>query len=460
MPTKQEKMKSVEAIGGQGIEPTQSEIWTPAEGREVECFIASIEFDLEEDEFALKVKNEDPEQHEFIMRIATGEMVPDRFCYFDKSSLENFAKDSANGVPLQQNHNSYRDVPLGYTFLGEYISSKKHVNSAAYIIKGLPLNEGYTYSESDAYILALQKKGIREVSMGIYGGTAICSICGGNYMSYRECQHWRGKEYPVGPNRTMKLCYYTWHDSHLEEVSFVPNGAVPGAIILKAQQMLDKGEIFLQDITKALEKNYKGFNFTETFLNKRIPYNLNSGDAETTTTEEEKSSNPNTEENNEMDLTATITSLQAAHPNLNIPDDPAEALNTLATGFSAANATVETQHSQVKQLQEQNAKLQRAANDGVAYREEWRKAAENAHIARFDQPLADVYVSLFDNESTPASEIKKYAEKWQEEVQSAHESSGQSNNSGGGHPKAKTVDGNQQGSGATAVLLPRMKPLG
>ena len=459
MPTKQEKLESVESIGEQGIEPTQSELWTPSEDRELDCFIADIEFELEDEEFALKVKNENSALHEFIMRIATGEMVPDRFCYFDKSSLANFAKDAEKGVPLLQSHNSYRDVSLGYTFLGEFVSSKKHVNAAAYIIKGLSLNSGYTYSESDGYILALEHKGIREVSMGITGGTAVCSICGGNYMSYRECQHWRGKEYPVGPNRTMKLCFYTWHDSHLDEVSFVANGAVPGAIILKAHQMLEKGEIFLADITKAFEKNYKSFNVSETFLNKRIPYQLKVGDAITTTMGEESSET--IQENSEMDLTATITSLQAAHPNLNIPDDPAEALNTLASGYSASKATVETQQTQLKQLQDQNAKLQLAANDGQAYREEWRKKAEDTHVARFGQPLSDVYVSLFDNERTPASEIKKYAEQWQSELESANEGSEQTQHSGGGQqPRAKTIEGNQQGQGATTVLLPKIQPLG
>ena len=454
----QNSKKPIEDINReQQIEPNQSEIWTPAEERELECFLADIAFDLKDDEFALKVKNEDPEQYEFMMRIATGEMVPDRFCKFDKSSLENFAKDAAGGVPLLQSHNSYRDVAIGYTFLGEFVSSKKYVNAAAYIIKGLRLNAGYSYSESDGYILSLQKKGIREVSMGICGGTAVCSICGGNYMSYRECQHWSGKEYPVGPSRTMKLCFYTWHDSHLDEVSLVANGAVPGAVILKAHQMLEKGEIFLPDITKVFEKTYKNLNVTETFLNKRIPYTINSGDAETTT--EEESSESTIEETTEMDLTATITSLQAAHPNLNIPDDPAEALNTLATGYSALKASEETQQTQLKQVQEENAKLQLAANDGQAYREEWRKAAEEAHVARFGEPLGDVYVSLFDNESTPASEIKKYAEKWQEELQSANEGSGQTH-TGGGHPKAKTIEGNQQGQGSTAVLLPKVRPIG
>lgn len=176
-----------------------------------------------------------------------------------------------------------------------------------------------------------------------------------------------------------------------------------------------------------------------------------------TTTEEESSET--IQENSEMDLTATITSLQAAHPNLNIPNDPAEALNTLATGLSASKAMEETQQTQIKQLQDQNAKLQLAANDGQAYREEWRKAAEDAHVARFGEPLAEVYVSLFDNESAPASEIKKYAEKWQEELQSANEGSGQQQNSGR-HPQAKTIEGHQQGQGATTVLLPKIQPLG
>ena len=427
------------------------------EQREVECFIAPIEFELaEDDEFALKVKNEDPDQFEFIMRIATGEMVPDRFCKFDKSSLKNFAEDAQGGVPLMQSHNTYRDVGIGYTFLGEYVESKKFVNAAAYLIKGLKLNAGYSYSESDGYILALERKGIREVSMGISGGTAVCSICGGNYMSYRECQHWSGKEYPTGPNRVMKLCFYTWHDSHLDEVSFVANGAVPGAVILKAQEMLEKGEIQLQDISKVYEKRYKSLNVTETFLNKRIPYIINSGGAETT--EEESSELSTIEETTEMDLTATITSLQAAHPNLNIPDDPAEALNTLATGYSASKATVETQQTQLTQLQEQNGKLQLAANDGQAYREEWRKAAEDAHVARFGQPLGEVYVSLFDNEKTPASEIKKYAEKWQEELQSANQGTAPTHAGSGGTPK--TIEGNQQGQGTTAVLLPKVRPIG
>ena len=456
MPKQHSEMESAKDTDrGQRIEPIQSEIWTPAEQRELECFIASIEFDLEaDDEFALKVKNEDPARHEFIMRIATGELVPDRFCYFDKTTLENVANDAQMGKPILQSH-SYRQVPLGYTFMGEYVASKKHVNSAAYIIKGLPLNDDYTYRESDAYILALGQKGIREVSMGIHGGNAVCSICQGNYYSYRECQHWAGREYPVGPQKTMKLCTYTIFDAHLDEVSFVANGAVPGAVILKGQQMLQKEEINLPDIAKVFEKSYKCLNVTETFLNNRIPYHIKSGGATTT---EEQSSNSTIQENTEMDLTATITSLQAAHPNLNIPDDPAEALTALATGYSASKATVETQETQLKQLQEQNGKLQLAANDGQAYRDEWRQAAEDAHVARFGQPLAEVYVSLFDNKSTPASEIRKYAEKWQEELQSGNET--EQANSGGGHPKAKTIEGNQQQQGSTTVLLPVSRPIG
>ena len=425
--------------------------------REVDAFIASLD-----GEFALKVPNDQEDRYEDLARIATGEMVPDRFCFFDnETSMVNFTEDAMNGVPILQSHNSYWDVGIGYTFLSEHLKSKKEVNVGFYILRDMGLNGQYSYDNTNSYILALEKETIREVSMGISGGRDICIICGGNIRSYRECPHFPGREYEIGAKKTKKLCTYTIYDARLDEVSLVANGAVPGAMILKAQEMLYNKEINLSDVEKAFSQRYPKIDISQTiFHNSVYSFSKWSGAEPNEPTQEAH------EVANPIDLTPTIQGLQAAHPNLNIPDDPVDAFTYLTTTLSAAQSSADQFKAQNTQLQTQltqsqqdTAKLQLAAQDGQTYRKEWYDTAKQAHVSRFGTELAEVYVSLFDNENTPASEIKKYATQWLGEIND----DGEGNPRHTGQPKTQE-QGSQQRSqsaaGGTRVLLPKVGRMG
>ena len=426
--------------------------------RELECIIASLD-----GEFALKVANDNEKRHEFLCRVATGALVPDRFCYFDNdTSMKNFAEDAVSGVPIMQAH-SWSDVGIGYSFNSEHLTSKKEVNVAAYITKGYGLNSrDYTYGSSDNYILALENRDIREVSMGISGGRSVCSICGGNIWSYRECPHYPGREYEVGANKTKKLCTYTIYGAYLDEVSFVANGAVPGAIILKSQEMCYNKEISIDDVAKVFLERYPRIDTEKSIFHNKV-YAFGKAFTNESTN---KPTQEHTSMANPVDLTPTIQGLKAANPNLNIPDDPVEAFTHLTTTLAAAqsnadqlksqNAAIQTQ---LTQSQQDNAKLQLAANDGQTYRKEWYEAAKKTHVARFGTDLPEVYVSLFDNASTPASEIRKYAEQWASEVNQDENGNpihtGQARTQEQGHQQR-----NQHSAGGARILLPKVSRMG
>jgi hypothetical protein len=169
---------------------------------------------------------------------------------------------------------------------------------------------------------------------------------------------------------------------------------------------------------------------------------------------------------NPVDLTPTIQGLQAAHPNLNIPDDPVEAFTHLTTNLAAAQSNADQFKAQNTQLQTQltqsqqdNAKLQLAANDGQTYRQKWYDAAKEAHIARFGSELPEVYVSLFDNPGTPASEIRKYAVQWAGEINQDENGNpihtGQARTQEQGHQQQ-----GQHGAGGARILLPKVSRMG
>ena len=117
---------------------------------------------------------------------------------------------------------------------------------------------------------------------------------------------------------------------------------------------------------------------------------------------------------------------QSNHPNLNIPDDPSEALTHLVSMVSTLATQNQQLQTQLTAAQQENIHLQSAANDGQTYRQEWYDRAKAAHTARFGADLTDFYVSLFDNPNTPAIKIRKFAETWESEVQDQGQHNGNS----------------------------------
>lgn len=440
--------------------------------RELETYLATIVADsFQEEPEIVPPDNEEMDEEdrfEFDMIIVTKALVPDRYCYFGDTSKKNFGMQAEEGVSLQQCH-SYRDLGLGYTFKGMFNEAEGDVQASAYIPRDWDLAGDYSYPRTNIYIEAIEKyRTVRDVSVGISGGYSICSICGGNIWSYRECIHWPGVEYEVGEEREKKLCTYTIYDANLCEVSLVPDGAVPGAMILKAQEMTFNKEISIDDVSKIFQKRYRCVDIAqEVFHNKVYAYPsvpFHSGSAPESAPESASESASEKEEEVEtqplegqMDFTTVRTALLTKHPDLTIPEDAAEAAQFFAEQYAtqhslaeAARNQVSTLTEQVTQLNGQITKLTAQAADGEAYRKDWYDKAKESYTKRFGGTLPEVYVTLFENPATPAAVIRQWAETWQSEFEGATDSEGNKLHAGG----QKTQDGNGEETAVRVIMPP------
>lgn len=199
-------------------------------------------------------RNEGSEGERFyhcLAEISSGVVDTDGHIMGD-STLQNFARDASIGKQVKDSHEYMNG--FGKTFDGVYEESGgeggvPRTLSGLRISRSMPL-DGKSYSVSDGFIQAIQDEVITNVSIGAYGGYFVCNICGSiiDRTSVNDCFHWPLCEYEVADedgNKQMKVCYWTYHDGRLREVSLVDCGACPGAGILEArlEDQLSKGLI-------------------------------------------------------------------------------------------------------------------------------------------------------------------------------------------------------------------------
>lgn len=172
------------------------------------------------------------------------------------SSLRNYAADAAAGVAFQNSHNQWQ-LGFGRSLTGRYeeTADLARVLAEFYTFPGLRLHEVST----DDFILGVRSGLIKDVSIGFYGGSFRCAICGRDMLDW-ECPHIPGIRYPThdaAGNVTGEELAFAWvDDAHLCEVSAVYDGATPGAAILKAQQEADGGRL-RPETARLLEARYR-----------------------------------------------------------------------------------------------------------------------------------------------------------------------------------------------------------
>lgn len=201
------------------------------------------------------------------------------FTHMLENSLRNYAAEAAVGVQFLDSHNSY-NLGYGRTYDGrfEIDSSRapvyrldnpnaglafapdtavKRVTLGTYTVPGIAFGGGLTYASTDDFIRAARAKIARDVSIGFYGGRWTCDICGGNYRSYQSCQHLAGFEYALGDQgERIVVCTVGIDGAHLSEVSAVYDGATPGAMLRKAEELARHGELEPEKAA-AFELRYK-----------------------------------------------------------------------------------------------------------------------------------------------------------------------------------------------------------
>lgn len=201
------------------------------------------------------------------------------FTHMLESTLRNFAAEAAAGVQFLDSHNSY-NLGYGRTFDGrfEIDSSRapvyrldnpnaglafqpdtavKRAVIGTYTVPGIQFGGGLTYASTDDFIRAARAKLARDISVGFYGGRWTCDICGGNYRSYQSCQHLGGFEYALGDQgERLVVCTVGIDGAHLAEHSVVYDGATPGAMLRKAEELARHGELEPEKAA-AFELRYK-----------------------------------------------------------------------------------------------------------------------------------------------------------------------------------------------------------
>lgn len=172
------------------------------------------------------------------------------------TSLRNYATEAAAGVAFQNSHNQHQ-LGFGRSLTGTYEESGDlaRVLAEFYTFPGLRMNDVST----DDFILGVRSGLIKDVSIGFYGGSFRCALCGRDMLDW-ECPHIPGIQYPqhdAAGNVTGAELAFAWVDeAHLCEVSAVYDGATPGAAILKAQQEADGGRL-RPETARLLEARYR-----------------------------------------------------------------------------------------------------------------------------------------------------------------------------------------------------------
>lgn len=202
------------------------------------------------------------------------------FTHMLESTLRNFVADAADGVQFLDSHNA-RNLGYGRTIGGRYEEDPSQQpnfalpNPAAqlaipapetyqrailttFTVPGIQFGSGgLTFASTDDFIRAARAGIVRDISVGLYGGSWVCDICGGNYRSYRSCPHLAGFEYPLGEQgERLVVATVSIDGAHLSEHSAVYDGATPGATIRKANRLAAAGELEPKTV-ELFEARYK-----------------------------------------------------------------------------------------------------------------------------------------------------------------------------------------------------------
>lgn len=294
------------------------------------------------------------------------------FTHMAESSLRNFAQDAQAGVTFLDSHNA-RNLGYGQSLSGQFQieDGVSRVVSEFYTIPGLRFGSALTYQSTDDFIKAMQARLIRDVSVGFYGGDMICDICGGSFYDWRECIHWPGVEYATGDqgNET-KIATFEIVDAHLAEVSAVYDGATPGAMIQRAQEMAEAGEL-PPEMARRLEIKYRI----------KLP---------------------------EMRV-FPVQKPAAIPPERTKIVDELEQIRSL---LSETNAAGETVIEQVRWLIGENARLAPLADQGQQYRSDTIETAITEGVRAMGEAFpADTYREMF--KSAALEQIKLLRDRWQ-----------------------------------------------
>lgn len=182
---------------------------------------------------------------------ANDNFLNDRYMFMGANTLKNIAAAAEKGIAFMNSHatgglSSPAELPYGRTFAGRYEeviqadgSVRRRALIGMYMLRGVSPNGALGPSTDDLHA-AIQGGTLFDVSVGLYGGEAICDVCAGDLQT---CGHvpgttheMNGEQIDAQAERGVPAgrASYTYENGLCHEVSAVYDGAVPGAGFSKA----------------------------------------------------------------------------------------------------------------------------------------------------------------------------------------------------------------------------------
>lgn len=186
----------------------------------------------------------------------SSDLIDSHFTHMMPSTLENFRADASAGVSFLPGH-KHHELPFGRSIDAALESTtspdRTRVVADFYTLPGLRLNEINT----DDLIVGIRSGILRDVSVGFYGGTHTCDICGRDYYDW-DCPHVPGLKYEVKQGDVVRqiLSTFAVADARLAEVSSVFSGSTPQAEIIKITREAEAGRL-KADAIRLLEQRYR-----------------------------------------------------------------------------------------------------------------------------------------------------------------------------------------------------------
>lgn len=184
---------------------------------------------------------------------ANNRFIGDRYMFLHESTLRNIASGADHGFAFMNSHRTgglseATELPYGQTFSGRYEehdlegSTFRRALVGVYMLKGIRPNGANGPSTDDIYA-GIEGGTLKDVSMGLSGGSRICDVCGVDLEARDEkgryqCPHAPGTDEDMDEGQIegqkargvgKGYASYSLADAYPQEVSAVFKGAVPGA---------------------------------------------------------------------------------------------------------------------------------------------------------------------------------------------------------------------------------------
>lgn len=186
----------------------------------------------------------------------SSDLIDSHFTHMLASTLTNFRDDARSGVSFLPAHDRW-GLAFGRSLDAMMEETQSPIRTRVvadfYTLPGLSLNGVKT----DDLIDGLRSGILHAVSVGFYGGSRTCDICGRDYWSW-DCMHIPGLKYEIKEGDVVRLVLATVSvdNARLAEVSSVFAGSTPHAEVLKAERMAMAG-MLKPDAIRVIEQRYR-----------------------------------------------------------------------------------------------------------------------------------------------------------------------------------------------------------